>query len=374
MSAEMNADKNNSLMYDVIEHMDYMVRIIDQNGVMIYMNRKMRERFGDKIGRQCFELFSSGSRCADCVSDRCRAGGAAQSKNERIGDRIYRVIASPVYMNHQEEFSVEIFEDVTEQIKIQEENQKNYEKLKSDVEFAKQVQIRALPENGTHSDLLRVDSCYRPSEALGGDIFDVVSLDKDRSLFYIADVLGHGIRASLLTIFLRQVIRGLKENVGNLNKILEALLLNYKELHQDGELYFSILMGLYNKKEASVSFLNAGHNCLPLLVRADGHIEEVTVTGMPVCGLLQKTAHRIVTVPIQKYDRIFLYTDGVTEVYNEEKKSYFGLEGMMKIIAGKESQATDGNGSLAELIVESASRFSPRENADDMAVVVVQIL
>lgn len=376
----MDSEKNNSLMYDVIEHMEYMVRIIDENGIMIYMNRKMREVFGDRTGQRCYALLSSGTKCADCVSERCRAGGTVQSKTETVGDRVYRVIASPVRMSRREKFSVEIFEDVTEQIKIQEENLKNYEKLKSDIEFAKQVQIRALPENGSHAGLLCVDSCYCPSEALGGDIFDVITVDENKSLFYIADVLGHGIRASLFTIFLRQVIRGLKEEAGDLRAILNALLEHYRELHTDGEQYFSVLIGLYDRRESAVSFLNAGHNCLPLIVREDGRSEEVPVTGMPVCGLLRQTAHRIVTVPVKKHDKIFLYTDGITEVYNADKKEYFGLEGLLRVIrrAGQQKDRhtgrQEGDESLAARIVREAGRFSRRGNTDDMAVVIAEIL
>lgn len=367
----MNYTRGNSLMYDVIERMEYMVRVMDEESTIIYMNEKMREEFGDKTGKKCYELLSAEGKCINCVSVGCKMSRNAEAKDVRIGDKVYRIIASPVSLDKKEKFSVEIFEDVTEHTRIMEENLKHYEKLKEDVEFAKQIQIRALPINSEYWNAMKIDSFYKPSEALGGDIFDVVKIDETKSLFYIADVSGHGIRASLLTIFLRQVIRGMKDEAGDLSAILNELLDNYRELHMGNEQYFSILIGLYDKQEQTVTFINAGHNCLPLIVRPDGSREEISVTGMPVCELIRHASHKEVSVHVEKGDKIFLYTDGITEAYNKDKRQYFGLSGLMDTIS---AERNGEQGSLAEAIVREACGFASREAADDMAVFIIEII
>ncbi|WP_130863101.1 PP2C family protein-serine/threonine phosphatase [Bacilliculturomica massiliensis] len=367
----MNQTNGNSLMYDVIERMDYMVRVMDEESNIIYMNRKMRGEFGDKTGKKCFELLSSEGKCINCVSMGCKMSQNAETKDVRIGTKVYRIIASPVSIAKKEKFSVEIFEDVTEQTRIMEENLRNYEKLKKDVDFAKQIQIRALPADGAYWDALEIQSCYRPSEALGGDIFDLVRIDDNRSLFYIADVSGHGIRSSLLTIFLRQIIRGMKVEAGDLNNILKELLSNYNDLKMGNEQYFSILIGLYDREASEVTFINAGHNCLPLIIRRDGTKEEISVGGMPVCGLMKKAEHEQVQVKVSAGDRIFLYTDGITEAYSEEKKQAFGFSGVMDII---DSEEEINSGKITEKIVRQACEFVSGEMLDDMAVVMIKIL
>lgn len=367
----MNYTRGNSLMYDVIERMEYMVRVMDEESNIIYMNEKMRQEFGDKTGKKCYELLSSDGKCINCISMGCKLSRNAEAKDVQIGDKIYRIIASPVSIDKKEKFSVEIFEDVTEQKMMLEENLKHYEKLKEDIEFAKQIQVRALPESGEYWDALKIDSYYKPSEALGGDLFDVVRVDDNKSLFYIADVSGHGIRSSLLTIFLRQIIRGMKVEAGDLSNILGELFSNYIDLNMGNEQYFSILIGLYDKKESSVTFINAGHNCLPLIVRKDGEREEISVTGMPVCELMKHATHRQISTDVAKGDRIFLYTDGITEAYNTEKKRSFGLSGLLKIIDF--CRETKGC-LLAEKIVTGACEFVTHKTVDDMAVVIIEIL
>lgn len=363
----------NSLMYDVIERMDYMVRVMDEQSNIIYMNGKMRQEFGDKTGKKCYELLSVEGKCINCVSMGCRMSHNAEAKDVRIGDKVYRIIASPVSIAKKEKFSVEIFEDVTEQTRIREENQRNYEKLKKDVEFAKQIQVRALPADGEYWGAFRIESYYKPSEALGGDIFDVIRIDDQKSLFYIADVSGHGIRSSLLTIFLRQIIRGMKVEAGNLNNILKELLTNYNDLNMGNEQYFSILIGLYDKGTSDVTFINAGHNCLPLIVKKDGTKEEITVTGMPVCELMKKADHRQAAVPVERGDRIFLYTDGITEAYSEKTKQAFGFTGLAQVIDRFDESEKKGV-NLTERIVDAACCFVSSEMLDDMAVVMAEIL
>lgn len=367
----MGHANGNSLMYDVIERMDYMLRVMDEESNIIYMNQKMKQQFGDFTGRKCYELLSSDGKCINCISECCRRSYNAQAKDVHIGDRIYRIIASPVSIAKKERFSVEIFEDVTEQTRILEENLKNYEKLKEDLEFAKQIQNRALPLDDEYWGSLRLASSYRPSEALGGDIFDLVRVDEKRSLFYIADVSGHGVRASLLTIFLRQIIRGLKVEAGDLANIVNELLMNYNDLNMGNEQYFSVLIGLYDKSDNKVTFLNAGHNCLPLILGRDGSRQEIMVMGMPICELVKKANHKQVSIRAEKGDRILFYTDGITEAYNREKKQSFGLQGMLEVI----DQNPQAEGSrLVNEITSRAEKFADCKGMDDMAAVLIEIL
>lgn len=363
--------RDNSLMFDVIERMDYMVRVMDDRSNIIYMNQKMRQEFGDKRGKKCYELLSNDGKCINCISAGCKMSENAEAKDVRIGKKVFRIIASPVSLDKSAKFSVEIFEDVTQQTKIMEENLRHYEKLKEDVEFAKQIQTKALPMDADYWGMLRIESCYKPSEALGGDTFDVIRIDDNRSLFYIADVSGHGIRASLLTIFLRQIVRGMKEEAGDLNQILVELFSNYNDLNMGNEQYFSILLGLYHRTEKKVHFINAGHNCLPLLVRRDGSCEEIVVTGMPVCGLVREINHRQTEADVKDGDRVILYTDGITEAYNKEKKQSFELKGLLDAV---KSYDREKGVNLAEYIAAKADEFVGGRAADDMAAVVIEIL
>lgn len=378
--------ENTDLMYNVIEKMDSMVRVMDEEDNIVYMNKRMREEFGDLTGCRCYELLRRDCKCDNCVALGCQQTGQTESKDVEFKGKIYRIFASPANLSESESvgrYSIEIFYDITEQKKLEEENEAHYRKLKEDIDFAKQVQTKVLPEDGIYWNSVKLSSAYEPSEDLSGDIFDVVRIDDQKSLIYIADVSGHGIRSSLLTIFLRQVIRGMKEGAGDLTSVMDQLIRDYNGLHIGNEQYFTILCALYDKKEETVTFINGGHNCLPILVRENGEPEEILVRGLPICSLLSRSNHQEVTVPAKKGDRLILYTDGIVEAGSPEGKEPFGLKRLLELVRRAEDEKskgkTDGRQGqeekeLAWDMIHAACAFADKKTADDMAAVVVTFL
>lgn len=371
----MPIEIHQNLMHEVIESMKSMVRVMDQDDNILYMNQKMRDEFGDRTGEKCYTLMCKDTKCAECISNSCKLSKEDQVREIEYEGKYYRVIASPANVSDEGIYSIEIFQDITEQKKMEEEFLKHYEKLKGDISFAKQVQRKVLPENGIYWNSMEICSAYQPSEDLGGDLFDIVKIDNDISLFYIADVSGHGVRSSLLTIFLRQAIRGMKEMAADPVSLLEELIKSYHDLKLDQEQYISVLLGIYNKRTRALSLCNAGHNCLPLVLEtADGEdpiITEIKITGMPICSLLTGPNHEIKTFQMEQGDRILFYTDGVTEAFNKSEKKEFGISGLKETILSTGL----GNGkALVNQIVENASRYAKGSLIDDMAVVLIRIL
>lgn len=363
--------ENPSLMREVIEEMDYMVRVMDADHKVIYMNKKMREEFGHTLGHICYSLLGRDEKCEHCVTKESQETGKPEMKNVPIGDRYYNVISSPVRIENGQKYSIELLSDITEQKKIEDELMKHYEKLKSDIEFAKHIQNRALPIDGTYWDAMEISSVYEPSEDLGGDLYDIIKMNDEESLIYIADVSGHGITSSLLTIFLRQMVRGrVGERKVDLKAILDILQKNYNELGMDKEQYLTILFCLYNKETKEVTFLNAGHNCLPIIITNSGEIQEVEAKGMPVCNVARKSPHNEVAVPVEIGDRIILYTDGITEACNEDKVPY-GTERVLQTV--RDNIGLEGK-ALARKMIDEAEAFAKKPAADDMAIIVAKLI
>lgn len=355
----------------MIEKMDYMVRVMDADHKVIYMNKKMREEFGHTLGNICYSLLGREEKCEHCVTKETMETGEPGMKDALIGDRYFTVFSSPVNVENGDKYSIELFSDITEQKKMENELLKHYEKLKADINFAKSIQNRALPIDGTYWDALEINSVYHPSEDLGGDLFDVIKINGSESLIYIADVSGHGITSSLLTVFLRQMVRGrVNENKADLKEILELLQKSYNEVGVDGEQFLTILFCLYNKEKKEASFLNAGHNCMPVIIKNTGEVREIEVKGMPVCRLGKKSPHRIITVPVEGGERIILYTDGITETYSEKKEMY-GTERVLNTI--RNNVRLDGK-ALAGKVIEEAEAFAGKPAADDMAIIIAKLI
>jgi sigma-B regulation protein RsbU (phosphoserine phosphatase) len=190
-------------------------------------------------------------------------------------------------------------------------------------------------------------------------------------MIYIADVSGHGITSSLLTIFLRQMVRGrVSDKQVDLKEVLGILQKSYNELGLDKEQYLTILFCVYDKEKKEVTFLNAGHNCLPIIISNSGEIREVEVKGLPVCALMKKSPHKEVTVPVEPGNRIILYTDGVSEACNENREPY-GTERVLETL--RDNVHMDGKG-LAGKVISDAESFTRKPAADDMAIIIAKLL
>lgn len=371
----MPISKHKNLMYQIIESMTGMVRVMDSDNSIIYMNKSMKDEFGDSTGQKCHTMLCHDEKCQLCISEKSMMTGNAQVKELRMHGKVYRVIASPAIETGKGRYSIEIFHDITEQKLLEEQNRKHYEKLKGDIEFAKQIQRKALPEDKVYWNAIRTYSAYLPSEDLSGDLFDIVKVDDDNCLFYIADVSGHGVRSALLTIFLRQVIRGMKAAAADHVAVLNELIKGYRDLNLDKEQFTSLLYGIYNIKTRGLSFVNAGHNCMPIILEnknADNpKLTEVEIKGMPICSLLTSANHEIKTLQMEKGDKILLYTDGVTEAFSREKNKEFGKAGLESVI--RQLGTKDGK-RLADGIIEEAKKHAGRSLTDDMAVLILELL
>ncbi len=366
--------KNQKLMYGVIENMGSMVRVVDEESNIIYMNVAMREEFGDYIGQKCFTMVCQENNCEDCVGKKCLKTKKVESKTVELEGKSYQIIASPAKFGKMGEYSIEIFYDITEQQKIENDMQKHYKMLRDAADFLKQVQRLTLPENKNYANSLKVSAAYVPSDDQGGDFYDVIKIDEDRLLFYIADVSGHGLQASMLTLFLRTQIRGMKERAADLTWLMDEVIKSYHELKVPKDMFISLLCGVYNIKTRGLSLINAGHNCLPLVVECgknDCKMIEIQVSGLPVCALTSEVNHEIVTAQMEKGDRIIVYTDGLTEAYNSKTKKQFGIAGMMDVVGPNTKR--DGSFIASNLIL-AAKRFSDEEIMDDMAIMVLDIL
>jgi phosphoserine phosphatase RsbU/P len=373
-SLQMPIAKSQKLMYEIIENMGTMMRMVDDNENIVYMNHSMRNEFGDKTGLKCYMMCGQSEHCIDCISKKCQKTKAVETKKVDIGEKSYQMIASPVSMSPEESYAIEIFYDITEQKKLEEEAEQRYQKLKEAADFLKTVQRVILPENKSYWNAFRVSSAYVPCEDQGGDFYDVQKIDDNRVLFYIADVSGHGLTASMLTMFLRTYIRSMKAQAADLTKLLDDLYKSFHELKLPKEQYISLLCGVYNVQTRGLTMINAGHNCLPLVVecgKSDCQITELQVSGMPLCTLLNESNHETITVQMEKGDRIILYTDGLPEAHSQKEGKSFGMEGMMKVIGPNAKR--DGSW-LASNLILAAKKFSDSVLDDDMAIMVLEIL
>jgi|GEM_PF-1740579 len=367
----MNENRESELkpvITSLVEKLISPVMVLDENGFILYENEIMRATFGDLSGKNREFLFkgSSFEKSEEATSDEGRGEVV-------LADVAYYVKWSTIY-NEEKKYQIFILDDISESASARERMQNSITKIKQESDIAKQIQTSILPADGEYDGAVRINSVYIPADDLGGDVFGIVKVSPEETLFYIADVSGHGIQASLLTVFLRESIRGSgKRAAQGLNALIEEVVRDFVALDIDSSMYATVLFCSYNRPKKELAIANAGHNCMPLIVRANGRVEEIQVKGMPVSKLSSTIGvrHDEEIIGINTGDRIVLYTDGIIEEYSRAEKGVLGSEGVRRIAS--ELQGLRGK-EFAQRIVTESDKYAILSASDDRAVLVVDII
>lgn len=349
---------------NIIDGMIDWVRVVDKNNVVLYANKKMKDDLGDITGKLCYEVFCSEGRCDYCISSSTLHDGSVLHKEATINGRTYMVISSPIKDGSGEIMcSVEVFRDITNEKELTRNVSEKNKKMSEDINFARNMQIRMLPPEGMYNGL-KLNYLYESSEQLSGDFFDVFKIDEENIGIYICDVVGHGVTASLLTVFVRQSLRTIAKGDLDLNKIMKELHKTFLSLNLDYDRYFSVFLGIYNKSTREFKYINAGHNSEPILLRSEGEIELLKAKGYPIANIFDNVKYEIKSVNLSVGDKLFFYTDGITEATNEEGIQY-GVSKLIYIINKKENILKNLKKSLNEYC---------KDHKDDYAILMAEII
>lgn len=356
-----------SLDYHVLEGMADWVRVIDEKGIVVYANRSMKKALGDDIvGKKCYEVICKSKACNSCITQNSVSTGQILQKEEVINGRTYSVKSSPVKNSSGAIIAaVEVFRNVTRERKLELELINKNRKMSDDLEFSKRLQQKILPKKGQIQNI-KLDYIYKPSETLGGDMFDIYEIDKENVGIYISDVVGNGVSASLMTMFIRQTMRLMTDDPTRPSAALQELHKRFLDLDLEAEYYFTIFYGILNTKTKKFKYVNAGHNCMPIRynIKRDV-IEAIENKGFPISSLLSEISFEEKEVQIYSGDKLLFYTDGVTEARDYSGRE-FGLKRLINTIKENPEQ-------ILELIEETIFEYSFGEIADDFALLLLEI-
>ena len=240
------------------------------------------------------------------------------------------------------------------------------ERLESELDAARDIQSRILPDETPKYDTLDVVSLFVPAFEVGGDYFDFFKLGDNKLGFVIADVSGKGISAS----YIMAEVKGIFESLSRVIEEPKELLVKANDILKnslDKKTFVTALYGVINVKNGKVNFARAGH--MPLLVCSDGIVKSLIPRGIGL-GL---DSDEIFNANIDKMefelnnnDILILYTDGVTESQNANDED-FGEDRFKKLIA--ENCGNELN-ELSKKIFKKVSLFSmDKEQHDDITLV-----
>lgn len=359
-------EEHSMLNYHVLESMADWVRVVDYNGTIIYANEAMQKALGDYlIGKKCYESHGKSEPCGFCISKRSMRSNGTVQKEEFIDGKYFSIKSSPVLNSNGVPIAaVEVFRDVTRERKLELELIKRNKKMSKDLRFAKRLQHRILPKKGIYSTL-KIDHLYKPSEMLSGDMFDVYHIDEENIGVYICDVVGNGITASMMTMFVRQTMRAIKDDILSPSIALTELHKKFSSLDLEPDKYFTIFYAVYNTKNNYFKYANAGHNCIPIKYNSND-IKLLTTKGFPISLIFNEIYYEENDTILNKGDEILFYTDGITEVKNSDGIE-FGVDRVVQTIR-------DNPNNVLDSIVKNVEKFRWGEQEDDFAMILIELL
>lgn len=366
-SAEMALDYF-QLNYHVLESIADWVRVIDEEGIVIYANKSMKDDLGyDIIGKKCYEVICNVEVCDTCITRRSMDTGEVIQKEEVIKGKTYSVKSSPVKDSKGIIIaSVEVFRNVSRERKLELELINKNKKMNDDLEFSKRLQQRILPKKGKIQNV-KIDYTYKPSETLSGDMFDLYEIDEENVGVYVSDVVGNGVSASLMTMFVRQTMRLMNDNPTKASHVLRELHKRFLTLGLEAEYYFTIFFGIFNTRTKKLKYVNAGHNCMPIRYNLqEGRMDIIENKGYPISSLFKEIKFEEKEIQIYTGDKILFYTDGVTEARDYSGRE-FGLERLKGVIR------KDPKNILASL-EGAVFNHSFGEIDDDFALLLLEVL
>jgi hypothetical protein len=185
--------------------------------------------------------------------------------------------------------------------------------LTEQLRLAGLVQQDFLPTQLPNTDRIKWATVFLPAEWVSGDIYNAVRIDEEHIGFYVADVVGHGLPAALLTIFLKQalVMRATVENTYHIYSPAEVMKnLNVRMATQklSGYQFATCCYCLLNTKTLQLTYARAGHP-YPIFLRRGEQPRQLEVRGS-LLGVFKQAEYVQDTIQLQAGDKVLLYSDG----------------------------------------------------------------
>ena len=191
-----------------------------------------------------------------------------------------------------------------------------FDKIDEELRMAVKIQREFLPKTLPDSADFDFGTLWRPAGYVGGDIYDVIELDDDHLGVFIADAVGHGVPAALMTIFIKQAtpLREITPGVGAGYRVVppgEALAaLNRAMIAQDAGAASlgTAAYGVINRRTRTLRYASAGHPAAALLRHAGG-TEWLDPEGA-MLGVFPDEVFTEKVVELSPLDRLLMYSDG----------------------------------------------------------------
>ncbi len=243
------------------------------------------------------------------------------------------------------------------------------EKLRSEIEIAKQMQAQLFPQRIPPMKTLDYTGVCKAAREVGGDYYDFLEIGPGRLGLVVADISGKGISAALLMASVQALMRSHAHLHGDRAELLVWDINRLMYSSTTHGKYASLFYGFYDDLSRLLVYVNAGH-VPPILYRKDGSVQRLKTGGM-VVGMMPDRTYRQETVQLQAGDVLLIFSDGITEAMNE-KEDEFGEERLLALISDVANLPANA---FSDAILDRIANYvGTAPQHDDSTLVVIKVL
>ncbi len=238
--------------------------------------------------------------------------------------------------------------------------------LQNQLDLANNMQQAILPVDFPSGRDFDVHGSMVPAQNVGGDFFDVVSLERGRIGLAVADVSDKGIPAALFMMSSRTLLKGAAIGQGDPDSVLTEV---NNILHEDNrnDMFVTVLYVVYDPETGSMTYANGGH-CAPLVVHADGSATELPRTDGVVLGLAANFDYSHRVAALKPGETLIMYSDGVSEATNARGVE-FGAERLRGLFEdAAPGSAREANATVLEAVTVFAGDHAQSDDITCLAL------
>lgn len=333
---EIKLQRERSLIRTLINLLPARIFVKDNKLRYIFTNREHLNYLGveteaDALGRRLKDFVQSQRAEALTEADRkiVKDGSEFVNLEEFDEEREKWMLVSKVPLKDESGHInglVGLSVDITHQKELEANLKAKNDQMESEMVLARALQQTFLPQSyptfpseaKASESILRFAHYYIPSSTLGGDFLSVQDLPDGKAAILLCDVMGHGVRAALVTAMLRAITSELEaiahepaKFLTEMNRLLHASLTAAPQL-----IFVTAVYGVIDSVNLQLDYAKAGSHCMMRANAGDGYAGQLQDSDYevgPALGMFEDLTFEQASMPLKHGDEIICYTDGVIE-------------------------------------------------------------
>ncbi|HSV53385.1 MAG TPA: CHASE2 domain-containing protein [Burkholderiaceae bacterium] len=248
-------------------------------------------------------------------------------------------------------------------------------RVAGELEAARRIQLGSLPDAKKAfpgEQRFQIATLMQPAREVGGDLYDFFLIDQRRLCFFVGDVSGKGLPASLFMTVTKTLTRSIAMHMAGGPELVVAAASHDLSRENSEMLFVTLLLGVLDLETGELELVNAGHEA-PWCIRTGGRVEQWPAPpeagGPPLC-VIDGFAYKSHRARLGAGDTVCFITDGISEAM-DSAGAFYGNARLRAVLASlPQGETVDG---ITERIRDDVAGFvGQAEPSDDVALVVLR--